>query len=401
MDGIAEDADPARIAREGEDVRLRAALAAVGLDAEAAATAVEVIRAELAQTPKAPAPHSARHKDGDRLLALADVIPQLIWHSANEGQWIWASPSWLAYTGQSNEESLGRGWLDPVHPDDRDATLRAWHEAPQRGGLDVEHRIRRALDGAWRLHHTRSAPLFRTAVTPGKERGVTEWVGSSADVEDVRRMEGEQRALLLEVQHRTRNILAVVAAIARRSLPPNAVRNDFAARIACLGRVQGFLARSGAWSVPLRDLVEAELRALGNREADRAEVVGPEVELPGVVVQPIALALHELAANAAKHGAIAQPSGHIAVTWRLDKGVEGARRLVIEWHETGVAMPEGPLLRRFGCEVIERTVPHQLQGEARLERRADGVRCRLALPFGSRETMPHRPDRWTHLSQET
>jgi len=385
VEEVADEADPAWGAQEAEDARLRAALAAVGLDAKDAATAVEVIRAELAQTPEAPATHVARPQSGDRLLALADVIPQLLWHSANEGQWIWASPSWLAYTGQSSEGSLGRGWLEPVHPDDRDATLRAWHEAPQRGGLDVKHRIRRALDGAWRLHHTRSAPLSRTAVMLEEGGCATEWVGSSADVEDVRRMEGEQRALLLEVQHRTRNILAVVAAIARRSLPPNTVRDDFAARIACLGRVQGFLARSGAWSVPLRDLVEAELRALGNKEADRAQVNGPEVELPGVVVQPIALALHELAANAAKHGAMAQSSGHVAVTWRLDQAVEGAKRLVIDWQETGVTMPAGPLLRRFGWEVIERTVPHQLQGEARLERGADGVRCQLALPFGQTE----------------
>jgi two-component sensor histidine kinase len=386
VEGVANEADTARTARAAEDARLRAALGAVGLDAEDAATAVEVVRAELAQTPEliATGPASPRGS-GDRLLALADIIPQLVWRSAGDGQWIWASPNWLAYTGQSNEESLGRGWLDPVHPDDRDATLRAWHEAPKVGGLDIEHRIRRALDGAWRLHHTRSTLLSWDAVPHGEDGGTVEWVGSSADVEDVHRIAGEQRALLLEVQHRTRNMLAVVAAIARRSLSPNAERDDFGARLACLGRVQGFLARSGAWSVPLRDLVEAELRASGNGEDERAEVNGPEVELPGVVVQPIALALHELAANAAKHGAIAQPSGHVAVTWRLVQGIEGASRLVIEWQESGVAMPTGPFRRRFGCEVIERTVPHQLQGEARLDRGADGIRCKLVLPFGLAE----------------
>ena len=385
MEGENDEADPARFAREAEDARLRAALTAVGLDADDAAIAVEVVRAELAQTPEAIAMRSTTLQgSGGHLRALADIIPQLVWRSADSGQWIWASPGWLAYTGQSHEESLGRGWLDPVHPDDRDATLRAWHEAPQRGGLDVEHRIRRTLDGAWRLHHTRSTPLFRVTV-PDEERGrAVEWVGSSADVEDMRRVDEEQRALLLEVQHRTRNILAVVAAIAWRSLPATADRDDFGARLACLGRVQGFLARSGAWSVPLRDLVEAELRASGEGEADRAEVNGPEVELPGIVVQPIALALHELAANAAKHGAIAQPSGHVAVTWRMEQAVGDADRLIIEWQESGVAMPKGPLVRRFGCEVIERTVPYQLQGEARLERGADGVRCKLALPFGKR-----------------
>lgn len=375
-------------AREAEDVRLRAALAAAGFDVVDAAKAVEVIRAELAQSPETAAQRPAPlERVGDRLPTLADVIPQLVWRSAQDGHWIWVSPSWLAYTGQSEEESLGRGWLEPIHPDDRDATLRAWHEAPKRGGLNVEHRIRRALDGAWRLHHTRSALLRRSGVPVGDEGLAFEWIGASADVEDVRRMESEQRALLLEVQHRTRNLLAVVTAMAWRSLPRTPERDDFGARLASLGRVQGFLARSGAWSVPLRDLVEAELRATGDGEAERAELNGPEVELPGTVVQPIALTLHELAVNAAKHGAIAQPAGHVAVTWRLERTAAGALRLIIEWHESGVTMPTGPLLRRFGREVIERTVPHQLQGEALLERSADGVHCRLALPFNGREAL--------------
>ena len=383
VEGVTGENSLAPAARQAEDARLRAALAAVGLDAEDAAVAVEVVRAELAQLPEGPATRPAAPlASGDRLSTLADIIPQLVWRSADEGQWIWASPSWLAYTGQSQRESLGEGWLEPIHPDDRAATLCAWREAPKVGWLEVEHRIRRALDGAWRLHHTRSAPLAWNGAPHGGDGRAREWVGSSADIEDIRRMEGEQRALLLEVQHRTRNVLAVVAAIARRSLPPNSERDDFGARLACLGRVQGFLARSGAWSVPLRDLVEAELQAFGDGEVERAEVNGPMVELPGTVVQPIALVLHELATNAAKHGAIAQFSGHLAVSWRLDEAAEGEIRLVIEWRESGVTMPAGPLARHFGRELIERTVPHQLRGEARLESGADGVCCQLALPLG-------------------
>ncbi|WP_140884898.1 sensor histidine kinase [Muricoccus nepalensis] len=386
-EGIADGNSLAHAAREAEDARLRAALAAVGLDVEEAAAAVEVVRAELAQVPGATATCPAgTMADGDRLPALADIIPQLVWRSADYGQWVWASPSWLAYTGQSQTESLGQGWLEPIHPEDREATRRAWDEAPKLGRLEVDHRIRRALDGTWRLHHTRSAPLSWSGVPHEGDRHAREWVGSSADIEDLRRMEGEQRALLLEVQHRTRNILAVVAAIARRSLPPNLERDDFGARLACLGRVQGFLARSSAWSVPLRDLIEAELQAFGDGDAERAEVNGPRVELPGPVVQPIALVLHELATNAAKHGAIAQLSGHLAVTWRLEEAAEGAIRLIIEWRESGVTLPAGPLAKHFGREVIERTVPHQLRGEARLERGADGVCCKLALPLSRQET---------------
>ena len=352
-------------ALEAENARLRAALAAAGLDADGSSA-------------RALPPAGARFR------TLADVTPQLVWRSEADGNWTWASPNWLAYTGQGEAESHGLGWLEAIHPEDRDRTMRAWHEVSgTRGQLDVEHRIRRAEDGAWRWHQTRSAPLREMAGPGVGDDGSLEWIGASADVEDLRRLEGEQHGLLHELRHRTRNLLAVVAAIARQSLSPVGGRDAFDARLASLGRVQGFLARTGAWTVSLRDLVEAELRASGDGAPGWAEVDGPSVELSGMVVQPIALALHELAANAAKHGAIAQPSGHLAVRWRLE-GDAGATRLVIEWRESGVAMPPGPLPRGFGMRVIERTVPYQLGGEARLERGVDGIRCRLALPMGSR-----------------
>lgn len=364
------------------DARVREALIDAGFSEENAATAIAVMRAELARSDggETPTAQSSSTASMARFRTLADVTPQLVWRSRGNGHWIWASPGWLACTGQSQGESHGLGWLDAVHPDDHGITMQAWSEARVEGHLDVEHRIRRGLDGAWRMHATRAAPL-RWGRTAGERDGrPPEWVGASTDVEDVRRMEDTQRALLLEVRHRTRNLLAIVQAIAHRSLPPVQGRDDFAARLASLGRVQGFLSRTGSWSAPLRDLVEAELRASGSGHTERVEVAGPGVELPGRMVHPIALALHELSANAAKHGALARPSGHLAVIWQLEAG-EGANRLVIEWRESGVPMPPGPLPRRFGCEVIERTVPYQLKGEARLERGADGVRCRIAVPI--------------------
>ena len=366
-----------------DEIRLRAALITAGFDEDKAAMAVAVLRTELNQKPGVSAiahPGAAHPQGTGRFRTLADITPQLVWHSASEGRWIWASPNWLVYTGQSQQESQGQGWLAAIHPEDREATMRAWHKAHESGSLAVEHRIRRALDGAWRMHQTRSAPL-RSRSDGGRGNGLSpEWIGASTDIEDFRRLENEQHALLLELRHRTRNLLAVVQVIAHRSLSPTLGRSDFAARLAALGRVQGFLSRNAAWSVPLRDLVEAELRASAGREAERVEVTGPQVDLPGEVVQPIALALHELASNAAKHGAMAQPSGYLTVTWRLESS-DAVMRLVIEWRESGVAMPPGPLSRRFGCQVIERTVPHQLRGEARLEPGADGIRCRLALPL--------------------
>jgi len=352
-------------ALEAENARLRTALAAAGLDASRAAAGATVTPGEA------------------HFRTLADTVPHLVWRSVDGGRWIWGSPNWRSYTGQAKEECCGRGWLGAVHPDDRDVTCQAWEAARTQGWLEVDHRIRCAQDGAWHLHHTRGT-LLREG-SPSEGEGRQEWVGVSTDIEDVTRLQGEQRNLLLEVQHRTRNLLALVRMMAGKSLAPTPGRDDFGARLAALGRVQAFLARSGAWVVPLRDLVEAELRAIGDSEAGKTEVVGPSVELPGAMVQPIALALHELAANAAKHGAMAHPTGHLAILWWLE-GADGTTRLVIEWRETGVAMPQDPAPGRFGRRIIERTVPYQLKGEARLELGIEGVYCRLALPFAGTGT---------------
>ena len=79
--------------------------------------------------------------------------------TAREGHWTWASPQWLDYTGQSQEESHGLGWLDMVHPDDHPVTQQAWDEARPHGRMTVEYRVRRASDGAWRWHQTCSVPV--------------------------------------------------------------------------------------------------------------------------------------------------------------------------------------------------------------------------------------------------
>ena len=93
-----------------------------------------------------------------RFQVLMEGIPQLVWRAGEPGEWTWASPQWTAYTGQSEWDSLERGWLDMVHPDDRSAARAAWSEAKERGGLDLECRIRHGATGAYRWFQTRAAP---------------------------------------------------------------------------------------------------------------------------------------------------------------------------------------------------------------------------------------------------
>ena len=214
---------------------------------------------------------------------------------------------------------------------------------------------------------------------------IVEWLGTSTDVDDLLDMQQRQKIMVAELQHRTRNLLAVVRNIAQRSIEPSHGRDEYDARLAALGRVQSFLSRSSAYSVPLVEIVEAELHAAGDGASGKVEIGGDAVALPGESVQAVALAIHELATNAVKYGAIAQPQGRLSVTWRVEpgRGDEG-QRLRIDWRETGVTMPQEPPSRRgYGSELITRALPYQLRARTTLEFTHEGVRCQVVLPAGA------------------
>jgi PAS domain S-box-containing protein len=311
---------------------------------------------------------------------LATNIPQLVFRTRRNGDRTWGSPQWIAFTGLSFENSLGFGWVDAVHPDDRDATLAGWVTARERGEYDVEHRIRRSVDGEFRWHQTRAKPILDV-------NGDDEWVGTSTDVHEMRGLQERQNVLLAELQHRTRNLLAVIQSIARQTMRTSGSLDEFATefqgRLHALSRVQGLLARVDRGAVNLRELVEMELKAYEDGDLERGKVSfeGPTAMLPASSAQALALAIHELATNAVKYGALKHPSGKLHVAWQIEGSRRAERRVVLDWRETGVEMPaQGgrPLRKGYGSELIERALPYQLKAETRLDFGPDGVRCRIA-----------------------
>ena len=133
-------------------------------------------------------PQRGPDDEGAQFRLLAEMVPQLVWRSRDDGQWDWAGPQWHAFTGQSEGDSLGLGWEDMVHPGDKATTERAWNAASSRGELEVKHRLRRA-DGTYRWFHTRALPL------QDQDHVTRHWFGTSTDVDDLRR--AEERALFL------------------------------------------------------------------------------------------------------------------------------------------------------------------------------------------------------------
>lgn len=314
-----------------------------------------------------------------RFRVLIEQIPQLVWRARADGRWAWVSPQWERYTGLSEDASRDLGWLDALHPEDRDRTMQAVREAEDQGRLEIEHRLRQSSDQSYRWFQTRATPLRN------QSGQISEWFGTATDIHDLRRLRDQQQLLVGELQHRTRNLLGVVSTVASQTVAASQSLDEFGrrfgSRLGALSRVQALLARGSETAVKVGDLMMTELMAHAADADPRVTIGGPPVELPGRSVQILALAIHELATNALKHGALRTASGRLSVTWQLDS-FQGrpARLLVLDWRECGVAMPIEPR-GGYGRELIEQALPYELDAATSLEFAPDGVRCRIELPL--------------------
>jgi PAS domain S-box-containing protein len=211
------------------------------------------------------------------------------------------------------------------------------------------------------------------------------------DIDQQKRADELNLLLIAELRHRTRNLLAVVSAISDETLAASRSLEDFGTafnrRLATLARVQDLLVRGEADAVTIGELVRLELRALGAEpDGRRISVADPEVALPDKAVQILALALHELATNARKHGALGAPEGRLAVSWQVI-ALDGDRRLALEWHESGAAARSekaGPIRKGFGRTLVEESLPYQLDAETRLEFEPNEVRCSVTMTLATR-----------------
>jgi two-component sensor histidine kinase len=191
--------------------------------------------------------------------------------------------------------------------------------------------------------------------------------------------------LISELQHRSRNLLAVVKSIAAEtsggSISLDAFSRAFGERLAALSRVQGLVSRAEFAPVTIGELVHLELGALGAEPDGRRVIVeGPNVALPDKSVQILALALHELATNARKHGALAGRDGTLDVSWHMTRS-DADPALAIEWREHGTASEKDACEARkgFGRSLIEQALPYQLDAQTRLEFLPDGLFCSVTI----------------------
>jgi PAS domain S-box-containing protein len=330
-------------------------------------TCVETTRQVLAE-------RALRENEG-RFRALLDAAPAMMWVTDREGRCTHLNRSWYAFTGRPQEESLDHGWLEAVHPEDHDQIVLRFRQAVREEAVfRLDYRMRHA-DGGWRWVIDAAHPRRDAS---GRYLG---HVGSVLDITDRREAEERQSLLAREVDHRAKNVLAVVQAALRLTRAPDQASYAAAVegRVAALARAQTLLANDSWAGADLRAMLEGELVPFlgGETGAARCTLRSEAVALPAAAAQPLTMLVHELATNAVKHGALSAAGGHVEVSWQV-----AGDRLKLRWTETGGPPVMRPPTRRgFGARVLEGTVQRQLGGRLDLEWRVQGLDCRLDVPL--------------------
>jgi len=262
-----------------------------------------------------------------------------------------------------------------MHPDDREgvrAALLASMDPVLRADIDVEYRTVGRDDGKERWISAKGRGFFDDAGKPARV------VGATVDITDRKRAELHLRLLVNELNHRVKNSLATIQAIAAqtfhaaRSLPQ--AQEAFSARIVALAEAHDLLTRENWEGADLLDLL-GRLEAL-HGGPERFLTEGGSVRLSPRMALSLSMALHELATNAVKYGALSTREGQVRIAWTVVAG--GAHpRLVLTWTELGGPAVSPPSRRGFGSRLIERGLAAELSGEARIDFQPDGVVCRI------------------------
>ena len=308
------------------------------------------------------------------------LMPAMLWRASPGGIDVTANRRWAELTGQTDEESAAGGWITALHPDDQQTAQAIFDDAYARGvPLEVQLRVR-LTDATYRWYLLRQVPVRNAA---GQIR---HWFGAGIDIHDLQSLEERQRVLVAELQHRVRNILTVVRSVFARTVDAGGTLEDvadhFRGRLDALARTQVIVTQTPSGAVDLENLIRDELLSVGASDGPSLMLSGPDVSLSSSAAESIGLAMHELAINAVKYGALKFPNATLDIRWQVDLDCRGARRLTLTWTEQGVpAVSISPTRQGFGSELIEEALPYRLGADTRLEFLGGGVRCSISLPL--------------------
>jgi PAS domain S-box-containing protein len=267
--------------------------------------------------------------------------------------------------------------MERVHPDDAE---RFW--ANREAALDpanpkpyVHHEFQvRRRDGTIRWVEGQGLAYFAGA---GPERRVVSFGGTAQDITERREREEKEHLLMREINHRAKNMLSVVDAIAHQTAvrSPEDFIERFSERIQALSANQDLLVRNEWNGVDIADLVRAQLAHFADLIGSRIALRGSKLRLKPASAQAIGLALHELATNAGKYGALSTDRGRVDVRWRTDSDT-----FTMSWTEREGPPVSAPKRRGFGTIVMDAMAERSVDGSVDLDYAPSGVTWRLTCP---------------------
>ncbi|MBL6454663.1 GAF domain-containing protein [Belnapia sp. T6] len=262
----------------------------------------------------------------------------------------------------------------------------AWAGNPEKAVEQGNDRLhpRRSFETWQQTVHGQSSPWLESERRVAEALRVTlleVMLRLSVGLADERRGATDRQELLIaELNHRVRNVLALIRALVSRSRESAETLESFVTvlngRIQSLARAHDQLTDDRWGPVALRGMIESEFHAYLGDRLDRTSFSGPPVLVEPQALTVLALVMHELATNAAKYGALSQREGSVAVRWQLQPD----QSLLLSWRERGGPAVSTPNRRGFGTTVIERSIPFELQGTAELRYARGGLEADFTVP---------------------
>lgn len=252
----------------------------------------------------------------------------------------------------------------------------AEQEGPAGRLVEVDFRIRRADTGEIRWMGSR-------AIAMHDETGrLVRMVGVNFDLTERKRAEERRSLLINELNHRVKNTLATVQSIASQTFRGHDVGRElramFEARLVALSNAHNVLTRESWEGAPLAEIVDQAILPFVQKQAPRIHASGPDIRCSTKSALALAMALHELATNASKYGALSGADGEVMVDWSVDPA---AGRFELVWQERGGPPVAQPTRQGFGSRLVGRSLAGELAGDVRLDFRPDGLVCTISAPL--------------------
>jgi PAS domain S-box-containing protein len=335
----------------------------------------------------------------DQLRHTAGLL-EMIGSSTDSLMWAKDCDGRMLYINRALERLSGMPLADVLGKTDAEwnpsaAEAEAFMAADRRvlgsGQVDDVEEVFTGKDGSSRHYRSIRSPLRDHK---GQIIGV---VGVATDVTEQREAEQRERLLARELDHRAKNMLAVVQSVLALTRGPTIeeFRSAVEGRIQALGRAHSMLAESRWDGANLEQIAAEELAPFAGQHG-RVQLSGPELMLRPAAAQSLALVIHELVTNAAKYGALSVEDGQLAVTWQV-VGEALASRLRLTWTETGGPPPKGAESQRktsgFGSRLIRTSIERQLGGRLDMDWPQEGLKLAFEVPLDRSLPTPHDPDR--------